>query len=658
MTDISRTSLIGRAEVSCERHDLPAIRKKFGIPGCQLRIRSGSGDRDFPSFRGGGYGQHGGEEDIPLDDGALLTWDNCVSMTGLVGDDLCVDRWALYIVEAAREKLARRVCVECERSTYSNTGGIYLYDIRELLCSDPVSLALVGKGQRRGEDTPGCIQRQAGAGSCDLRFYGVQGHLDCRRLVGERFQYAQAEFFPVQSNTLPSGDNFWLTTDHDQRSAVWQPFKGQGCIIHRALPWNGICMEKRRNIYSAQPESDNISQSLGQGPTRSQLDALRPCGFDVQEDSCLSWSKHEVLLSFSSPLSLSYQGKRYRITAEELADIVEIDPSGIAVGRPLTFDTDAARELLARRLHNVQSPPVNAQIVPNESGHGYTVIPSEKGTIIEWDVLLSSMLTVAATSERREVPIATTTANPQLTTRDAELLSNRRKIVSFTTYFSPSNQARAGNIRQVAQILDNTVIRPGEIFSFNKTAGPRTKAAGFDAAPLIRGGMLTPGVGGGICQVSTTLFNSVFFAGLPVVERHPHSFFIEHYPMGRDAAVSYGTLDFRFRDDSEQILLMTAETTEHSVSISLAAPEWHRRVSYETGHFYDLVQPNSTAENPRRLRDPELAPGEVSEMEPGVAGRKMNVRRVVRDERGEVLLEDEFQSNYAPKDYVVRVGGQ
>jgi len=361
---------------------------------------------------------------------------------------------------------------------------------------------------------------------------------------------------------------------------------------------------------------------------------------------------------FSSPLSLSYQGKRYRITAEELADIVEIDPSGIAVGRPLTFDTDAARELLARRLHNVQSPPVNAQIVPNESGHGYTVIPSEKGTIIEWDVLLSSMLTVAATSERREVPIATTTANPQLTTRDAELLSNRRKIVSFTTYFSPSNQARAGNIRQVAQILDNTVIRPGEIFSFNKTAGPRTKAAGFDAAPLIRGGMLTPGVGGGICQVSTTLFNSVFFAGLPVVERHPHSFFIEHYPMGRDAAVSYGTLDFRFRNDSEQILLMTAETTEHSVSISLAAPEWHRRVSYETGHFYDLVQPNSTAENPRRLRDPELAPGEVSEMEPGVAGRKMNVRRVVRDERGEVLLEDEFQSNYAPKDYVVRVGGQ
>ena len=95
-------------------------------------------------------------------------------------------------------------------------------------------------------------------------------------------------------------------------------------------------------------------------------------------------------------------------------------------------------------------------------------------------------------------------------------------------------------------------MRPGETFSFNESVGPRTKAAGFDEAPVIRDGVLTPGVGGGICQVSTTLFNAAFFAGLPVVERRPHSFYIDHYPVGRDATVSYGAVDFKFRNDSDR----------------------------------------------------------------------------------------------------------
>ncbi len=96
-------------------------------------------------------------------------------------------------------------------------------------------------------------------------------------------------------------------------------------------------------------------------------------------------------------------------------------------------------------------------------------------------------------------------------------------------------------------------IAPGETFSFNGTVGPRTAEKGYQEAGAIVNGELVPQLGGGICQVGTTIFNTVFESGLPVVERHNHSFYISHYPKGRDATVSWGGPDFKFRNDTDQL---------------------------------------------------------------------------------------------------------
>jgi vancomycin resistance protein YoaR len=361
--------------------------------------------------------------------------------------------------------------------------------------------------------------------------------------------------------------------------------------------------------------------------------------------------------ALSEPLTLGYQGHEFTIQPDELASMVGINPTGIGSGLPLTFETEHARGLLGARLAVIEDPPVDAIIVPAAEGKGFTVVPSAEGTLVEWPALLDAMARVATEGPRRYVPVPTTPAHPRLTTDDAEQLGTRREIASFTTFFSPSSGARVHNIQQVAGILDGLVIRPGEIFSFNSSVGPRTQAAGFDEAPVIRDGVLTPGVGGGICQVSTTLFNAVFFAGLPVAERKPHSFYIDHYPMGRDATVSYGSVDFKFRNDSDSVLLLSVETTDNSVKVSLAAPSWDRAVEYTTSEFYDVVEPRSTAENPRRLRDPALPRGTVSGVETGIAGRTVDVHRIVKGTGERVLFEDDFRSTYGPKDYVVRVGG-
>lgn len=360
--------------------------------------------------------------------------------------------------------------------------------------------------------------------------------------------------------------------------------------------------------------------------------------------------------ALAKPMTLGYQGVRFEVSPAELASIAQPDPVGLAAELPLTFDTDPARELLGARLSSIEDPPVDAEIVPADNGKGYSVTPSADGTLVEWPALLASMTRVAVEDGARYVPVPTTTVHPRLTTLDAQDLHERREMASFTTYFSPTSVARVNNIRQVAQILDGYVVRPGETFSFNQAVGPRTRAAGFDEAPVIRDGVLTPGVGGGICQVSTTLFNAVFFAGLPVVERKPHSFYIDHYPVGRDATVSYDATDLRFRNDSDTVVLLSISTSPRSVTVSLAAPSWDRTVSYETSAFGDFVEPRSSEASPRKLRDPALPRGTISPLEPGVSGRSVTVTRVVRNPSG-VLFEDSFSSSYAPKDYVIRVGG-
>ncbi len=362
-------------------------------------------------------------------------------------------------------------------------------------------------------------------------------------------------------------------------------------------------------------------------------------------------------LAFSAPVQLAYRGHTYEVTGEQLSSIAEVRKGGAALESPLTFDTPEAQALLEKRLAGVTTPPVDAQIVPEQSGKGFTVVPSHEGRTVEWEPLLAALGRAALSRDRRYVPIPTTQSQPKLTTEDAEQLRDRREISSFTTYFSSSNQARVNNIRQVAEYLDGVVIRPGETFSFNKTVGPRTKAAGFDEAPVIRDGVLTPGVGGGICQVSTTLFNAVFFAGLPVVERRPHSFFIDHYPVGRDATVSYGAVDFKFRNDTDQVLLLTATAGDRSVRVSLAAPQWERTVTYSTSRFTNVVPPSSTEKRPRRLRDPQLEAGQLSPVEKGIDGRSVDVTRTVKGAGGRVLFTDTFTSTYQPKDFVVRVGG-
>ncbi|SFG15536.1 VanW family protein [Sporolactobacillus nakayamae] len=154
---------------------------------------------------------------------------------------------------------------------------------------------------------------------------------------------------------------------------------------------------------------------------------------------------------------------------------------------------------------------------------------------------------------------------------DAELLSQIRdqRIGQYVTFFNSGNKSRAHNIDLAAKALDSQVVFPNETFSFNKAVGMRTKKKGYLSAPIIVRGEFSEGVGGGICQVSSTLFNAVDRAGLKIVERYSHSRRVPYVPEGRDATVSWYGPDFRFQNTSNQPILIRAHKYGGSISFAL-----------------------------------------------------------------------------------------
>ena len=206
---------------------------------------------------------------------------------------------------------------------------------------------------------------------------------------------------------------------------------------------------------------------------------------------------------------------------------------------------------------------------------------------------------------------------PQLSSADVESMGLASLGSQFTTYFDPSNPGRATNIALAAKLVDGTIVQPGEVFSLNATMGPRSVNRGFDFAPVIAGdGVLRQGVGGGICQYATTLFNAVFFAGLPVVERHAHGLLIAHYPMGRDATVSWGGPDFKFRNDTAKAVMIRSWVEGDALTVALVG-KTGRSVTYTTSHYYDVRKPSSSRADPRVVYDSDLSSG-VTRWELGV----------------------------------------
>ncbi|NLC10948.1 MAG: VanW family protein [Firmicutes bacterium] len=180
------------------------------------------------------------------------------------------------------------------------------------------------------------------------------------------------------------------------------------------------------------------------------------------------------------------------------------------------------------------------------------IIPEQAGKIIDVKSTLDYIMEAPAGSivEPKEI-----TLDPELTLLEIESLD--KLWGSYITYYGGGD--RGINIQIAASSINNYLLAPGQIFSFHEAVWPITEEKGYSFAPIIVGGSVVPGRGGGICQVSSTLFNAVLRANLEIIERYPHSMPVGYVPPGRDATVS-DYLDFKFRNNTDSYIIIKANT--------------------------------------------------------------------------------------------------
>lgn len=252
------------------------------------------------------------------------------------------------------------------------------------------------------------------------------------------------------------------------------------------------------------------------------------------------------------------------------------------------------------------------------------------------------------------VDIAESDAPAALTLDQAIELGIVTVIGEYTTEFSnyEGTENRNHNIKLAADILDNGIITAnGGTWHFNDRTGDTNEEAGFWAAGSIIEGEYVDSIGGGICQVATTVFNAVYEAGLPIDMRFPHQLFIASYPSGRDAAVSYPDLDLWWSNDLPSDVLLDLSYTDTTLTAKL--------YSVYTGYTVESEQGAWSAGNRYIVRfeeDSSLAKDESYVKTTGVDGCSISVTRKVKNEKGEVISEQTFDSIYDPKDEVMVIG--
>ncbi|HEX7082533.1 MAG TPA: VanW family protein [Gaiellaceae bacterium] len=340
-----------------------------------------------------------------------------------------------------------------------------------------------------------------------------------------------------------------------------------------------------------------------------------------------------------APVALAHHGAQLgSLTRAQLARALHAARHGD--GFAVSLDGARLAKLVRPRLGRWTVRARNARFVVQ--GDTVHVVPSKPGRDVRPAQVARAVAAAARSGGVAELELGPRQA--ALTTAKANALGIRTKLVSYTTDMGESSSNRIHNVHLMADFIDGTLIRPGETFSFNDVVGPRTAERGFLEGQEIIGSLVLPAIGGGVCQTATTLFNDAFEAGLPILARVNHNLYLAHYPLGRDATVSWGGPDFQFRNDLKHGILIKTSYTDRTLTFTFYGTPEGRRVVSSTSEKTKWTKPGMNY-----AVDPRAPRGSVEVVKgTGELGFDVSVTRTVYDADGKELRHDLFRSHYIP----------
>jgi vancomycin resistance protein YoaR len=374
----------------------------------------------------------------------------------------------------------------------------------------------------------------------------------------------------------------------------------------------------------------------GTGEIVAAVEPVQP-GITTEEAEAAAQQARAIV---AAPVSVRFKGRDVgSLEPSRLAGLTRFERAAGAY--EVSLDVEGLERALLPMVKARLRAPVDATF--KVVGDRVRVVRSRPGTTVAPVKAQEAVLAAALQPGVRTAAVSLTALPAAFTTKAAKAMGIREKISTFTTDMGESSANRIWNVHLLGDYLNGTIIRSGQTFSYNEEVGPRTADRGFREGQMIFGGVLIPSIGGGVCQTATTVFNAAFEAGLPIKTRYNHSFYISHYPVGRDATVSWGGPDLVFRNDLKNAILVKVSYTNTTFTVSFYGTKQRRRVVASTSTPTNYTQPQL-----QYAIDPSAPPNSVRTAAGGGPGFDVNVHRTVYQD-GKLLREDDFFTRYVPQ---------
>jgi vancomycin resistance protein YoaR len=388
------------------------------------------------------------------------------------------------------------------------------------------------------------------------------------------------------------------------------------------------------------------------------VEDIQPEIQDVSEEAQLARQILSQPILFNLPDAAEDDLGPWRIEPEQVGRMLQIERVADLDGAryQVGFDQKALNTYLSALGPDIAQDPQDARFIFNDDTHLLEVIkPAVTGRVLDVHATIQEVVEQVPTGTFT-IPLVVSYIDPEITDDTTGEQLGITELVSWhTTYFRGSITERLNNIEVAAANFHGLLVPPGETFSMASVMGNVSLDSGYEEAWIIFGGRTIKGVGGGVCQVSTTLFRTVFFGGYPIVERYPHAYRVGYYEQtvngadenlaGLDATVFVPMVDFKFRNDTPYYILMETYVNPGARSLTwkFYSTSDGREVEWETSGPTNVVEPPE----PKFEENPELSQGEIRQVDWAAEGADVTVtRRVIRD--NVVLYEDVFTTHYQP----------
>lgn len=413
------------------------------------------------------------------------------------------------------------------------------------------------------------------------------------------------------------------------------------------------CTVGEAGIWKLAPQANPL-EALRSLPEGSSLDDLNLAGMSPPEaeEKIKSWAQDKL----EQNLFLVYNETEIPSSLDELGITLDFKKTrealwknpGQKISSILEIDFVKSNRILQEKLSQFTRAAVDATFKIDKDQ--FVITPAVPGRAIQADLILQEIRGRSFANLPQRISVTVVDIPASVTTESLKILAFDGVIGEYTTKFNVNDKNRTANLLAASNKMDKTILKPGDILSFNDTIGPRTAETGYKDAYIIINNEYVQGIGGGICQVSSTLYSAAVLANLQVVERAPHAVAVAYIPLGQDATVNYPNLDLKLRNDTQAMIYIRSEVKSGSLTVRFYGKKTDKGVRFE-----QQIEKETDFQTVRKL-DSSLLPGTVIQDQQGSKGYVVKTWKIVKDAAGKETKQLLSRDDYAPTNKILRVG--